>query len=334
MKHIINVVILIAVVAVVVGLGLNNLDLLPPLASAEGLLVDRLFSLHLQVIAFLFALIMVFMLYSVVVFRRKPGDEEDGPHVHGNTTLEIVWTIAPLIVVVYFSALGANYYWDITAENPDELVVEVIGSQFSWRFDYPESGISSAELNLPNDRPVLFEITSIDVIHSFWVPEFRIKQDAVPGMVQPLRVTPTQVGQYRLRCAELCGLQHSTMYAEVNVMEPGDFENWLAGQSAPSDDPVERGAKLSEVQGCIACHSLDGSVGVGPSWAGVFGSEESLDDGTTVTVDEEYLRQSILDPNSQIVSGFNPNLMPPSYGDILTPEDIDDLIAFIKSLGN
>jgi cytochrome c oxidase subunit 2 len=336
MKHIVNVVVLIAVVTVVVAVGLNSLNLLPPLASEEGAYVDRLFGMHLQVIAFLFALIIVFMLYSLVAFRRKPGEEGDGAHIHGNTTLEIVWTLVPLGIVLYFSALGTQYLREITASSPDEMVVEVTASQFSWRFAYPEFGISSTELNLPRGRQVLFRITSLDVIHSFWVPEFRIKQDAVPGQIKPLRVTPTKVDQYIVRCAEMCGSQHFSMLATVNVMEPVDFEAWVAEQTAPAVEltPVERGAKAYELQGCQACHSVDGSQGVGPTWLGIFGSEEALADGTTVTVDEAYVRDSIIKPNDQIVAGFAPNLMPPTYGDVLTAEEIDDLIVFIKSLSN
>jgi cytochrome c oxidase subunit 2 len=333
-RHLLNVTILIVVVTLALSAFFSNINLLPVQASEEAITIDWLFGLHIQVIAFLFALVSVFIIYSIVVFRRKPNETGDGMYVHGNTTLEVIWTVVPLAAVFLFSYLGAWTLGIVTGPKSDELVVEVTASQFSWRFDYPDLDISSIELNLPRNRPILFKITSTDVIHSFWVPEFRVKQDAVPGLVRPLRVTPTQVGQYKVRCAELCGTGHANMRAVVNVMTPADFESWVTGESAPLADlpPVERGAKLAELKGCVGCHSADGSQGVGPTWLGKFGSEETLDDGTTVVVDEDYLHNSIINPNAQIVAGFQPNLMPSIYGDTLSEEDINSLIEYIKSL--
>ena len=228
MKHFIIAGVLVAIITVLVFLGLSNAPILPQLASAEGGEVDWLFGLHLRVIAFLFALIVVLTLYSVVVFRRKPGDTSDGVHIYGNAKLEIVWTVIPLITVLYFGVLGAQQLQDITAQAPDELVVNVTSQQFAWSFEYPDYGITSAELHLPTGRTVLLRLQSRDVIHSFWVPEFRIKQDAVPGMTTELRITPTEVGSYKVSCAELCGTGHYSMLAPVNVMELDDFEAWAS----------------------------------------------------------------------------------------------------------
>jgi cytochrome c oxidase subunit 2 len=228
MRHFIIAGVLVALVTVLVFLGLSSAPILPKLASAEGGQVDWLFGLHLRVIAFLFALIVVLMLYSVVVFRRKPGDTSDAVHIHGNASLEIIWTVIPLITVLYFGILGAQQLRDITTSASDELVVDVIAQQFAWSFNYPDYGITSAELNLPVGRKVLLKLEARDVIHSFWVPEFRIKQDAVPGMTTELRITPTEVGSYKVSCAELCGTAHYSMMAPVNVMEPDDFEAWVS----------------------------------------------------------------------------------------------------------
>jgi cytochrome c oxidase subunit 2 len=279
---------------------------------------------------------MVFILYSAVAFRRRPGEEGEGRYIKGNTPLEIAWTVIPLVVVMGFGVVSARHLGEMTASDPDELVVEVTGFQFGWRFDYPESGVTSTDLVLPLDRKALLRLTSTDVIHSFWVPEFRVKQDAVPGRWTTLRVTPNELGDYRVRCAEMCGYAHSAMYAPVMVVEQDQFGDWLGGkeieaQAAAEGSAVEMGAALSEEQGCLSCHSVDGAELVGPTWQGIFGSERALEDGSTVIADEEYLRKSLLDPEADVVAGF-PMIMPNAYG-FLSDEDIDAIVEYIKSLG-
>lgn len=335
MKHFIIVAILVIIVTALLLLGLNSIDLVPELASDEGVAVDQMFTVQIYIIAFIFALIIVFMLYSIFVFRRKPGDMGDGPHITGNTPLEITWTLIPLALVLGIATWGAVQLRDITAAQPDELVIEVTGFQFGWRFDYPETGVSSSELYLPVGRQVLFRLTSTDVIHDFWVPEFRIKQDAVPGTWTELRVTPNEVGDFTMRCAELCGYAHSAMIASVVVVEPGDFEAWQAGQDVerPAGEeltPVELGANLVEETGCLSCHSVDGSALVGPSWLGLFGTTGQLDDGSTAVADEQYLRESILEPQVQVKAGY-PNVMPAAYS-FLSDEELDAMVEYIKTL--
>jgi cytochrome c oxidase subunit 2 len=334
-KHILIASVLVIIVAALVMLGLSALDLVPELASEEGLSVDQMFTVQIYIIAFVFSLIVVFMLYSIVVFRRKPGDTNDGAFVKGNTPLEITWTIVPLVVVLALGVWGAMQLNDITAADPGELVVEVTGFQWGWRFHYRDHDVSSSELYLPRDRQVLFELTSTDVIHSFWVPEFRIKQDAVPGMTTRLRVTPTELGEYNMLCAEMCGYAHSAMIAPVVVVEEQDFEAWLAGQEveaeAADEKPLaEQGAEIARAAGCLACHSVDGSAMVGPTWLGLFGSERRLDDGTTIAADEDYVRNSILEPGTQVVADY-PNVMPAAYT-TLTDENLDAIVEYIKSL--
>lgn len=335
MKHLVIVSVLVVLATALVILGLHAMDLTPQLASEEGALVDQMFEWQIYVISFVFALIMVIVLYSVVVFRRKPGDTGDGKYVKGNVPLEIAWTLIPFIVVMGFGVVSARQLAEMTAMEADELVVEVTGFQYGWRFDYPGYDVSSTDLHLPRGRPVRFKIISTDVIHSFWVPEFRIKQDAVPGMWTTLRVTPSELGTFRIRCAEICGYAHSVMFADVVVVEPDDFEAWLAGEEAEAKEPaemtpVERGARLAEEQGCLSCHTVDGSSSVGASWLGLFGSERQLEDGTMVEADEEYLRNSIEDPESQVVAGF-PKVMPPAYT-MLSEKDVDAIVEYIKSL--
>jgi len=295
--------------------------------------VDQLFAGYAFLIAFFFALIVVIMVYSAVVFRRKKGDDEPGTNVHGNSVLEVIWTIVPLGIVLFLSGVGAVYLAETMEPEVDEMVVKVTAAQWSWRFDYPEYGLSSSELILPKDRQVLFVFESLDVIHSFWVPEFRLKQDIVPGITTSLRLKPTLTGSYTLRCAELCGLNHDYMLAPVRVMEPADFDAWVTSRTELSPlSPAERGKQLAELNGCVGCHTADGSSSVGPTWLGLYGSEETLTDGTTIVVDEAQLLQSILDPNAQIIEGFLPDLMPMGFGDTFTQAELEDLIAYIKSL--
>ena len=227
MRHFVVATIIVVLVTVAGAVLLDSAALLPPLASAQGITIDWLFDIHMKLIVFLFALVVVFMMYSIIVFRREPGDLSDGQYIHGNTRLEIAWTVIPLIIVGVMGYIGVVTLRDVTASAPDEMVVEVTGAQWSWRFDYPELGLTSTELVLPVNQPIRFEITSTDVIHNLWVPEFRVKQDAVPGAVNLLRVTPTVVGNYKVRCAELCGLGHATMMTKIRVIDKEEFKKWI-----------------------------------------------------------------------------------------------------------
>jgi cytochrome c oxidase subunit 2 len=333
MKHIVGVTLIVIILTVLVGVLLNTLGLLPDVASLQGRYIDDLFQVHTWIIAFLFALIIGFMLYSILVFRRKEGDETDADHIEGNNKLEVTWTVVPLITVLGVAALGANTLSKVTAMDPQALEIKVVAQQWAWRFEYPEVGVVSDVLMLPQDQQALLSMESADVIHSFWVPEFRVKQDLVPGITTEVRITPTELGEYTVRCAEVCGLQHTYMLANVKVVSEEEFSSWLASEAAVADDPVARGQKVFEQYGCKACHSLDGSQLVGPSFLGLYERTVTLEDGTTVVADENYLHQSIVDPNSQIVQGFTP-AMPQNFSEQLSDEQISDVIAFIKSLSD
>ncbi|MFN2201328.1 MAG: cytochrome c oxidase subunit II [Caldilineaceae bacterium] len=211
---------------------LDTVLALPVEASRQASVVDGVVNLHLILIAFLFSLVVVFMLYSVVAFRRRPGDDGDGEHFEGHSLLEVVWTVVPLIVVVIFGYIGIVTLNDITQAAPNEVKVNVTGFQWSWSFEYPEDGFLSTELVLPVDRQARMLMNSRDVIHSFWIPEMRMKQDLVPGKETTLVFTPTLIGEYKLRCAELCGLSHYSMLATVRIVSQEDYDAWLADQSA------------------------------------------------------------------------------------------------------
>ena len=335
MKHTIFAAVLVAILTILSIIGLEQIQLLPEQASVQAEPIDFLFDVEFKIIAFLFALIVGLMLYSIIVFRRKPGDDTDAEHVEGSTRLEVLWTLAPLATVLYISFLGAQVLGETLIPDPQPLELRVVGSQWSWRFEYPQLGITATELRLPVNKQALLRLTSTDVIHSFWVPEFRLKQDALPGgddMVRELRITPKTLGEYKVRCAELCGLHHATMLAPVFVLEEEEFQAWVNEErAAVSGDPVERGQKWTAQFGCLACHTTDGAPGVGPTWQGLFGSQERLQDGTTVEVDPGYLRESIVEPGAKITEGFQ-NIMPADIARDMTDEQIEDVIAFIESL--
>jgi cytochrome c oxidase subunit II len=249
-RHFVIVGILIFVGTVVMYWLLDMVLRLPVAASVQAVTIDRVTDLHLILIAFLFSLVLVFMLYSLVVFRRRPGDDGDGVHFEGNTTLEITWTVVPLIIVVIFGYIGVVSLNEITRAESDPVVVNVTGFQWSWTFEYPE-GFVSRELVLPVDRQAKMQMTATDVIHSFWIPEMRVKQDLVPGKETSLVFTPTTVGEYSLRCAELCGLSHWNMVSPVRIVEQEEYVRWLADRSAdlaPAltelDSPAETEAAL------------------------------------------------------------------------------------------
>jgi cytochrome c oxidase subunit 2 len=334
MRHLIIAGVLVVIVTAVLLVGLGQTQILPDAAAAQAEPIDSMFNLEFQVILFLFALIVVLMVYSIVVFRRKKEDTTDAKHIEGNTRLEVFWTIIPLVIVLAFALLGSRSLAETLRVDPQALDVNVTAAQWSWRFEYPELGVTSTELWLPVDQQALLNLTSQDVIHSFWVPEFRVKQDILPGgdLERQLRITPDKIGNYTLYCAEMCGRDHAVMAADVKVVSQADFDSWVNEQTVVSEDPVERGRVWYEQFGCNACHTLDGSEGVGPSWAGLYGEDVTLTNGSTVVADHEYLYQSICDPASQIVEGFQP-VMPATYcEDNITDDQIDDIIAFIESL--
>jgi cytochrome c oxidase subunit 2 len=331
MRHFIIVGVLVIAAAFGVYFGLDSLGLMPVQASVQAVSIDWMWNLDLIAMSFLFALIMVPMLYSFVVFRRKKGDTTDAEHIEGNTTLEITWTVIPLIVVVAFAYLGAYSLGETRRVDPSAMVVKVTGSQWSWKFEYPDYGVTSKELYLPVNKQVVLKMESTDVIHSFWVPEFRVKQDVVPGRVTEYRITPSLSGAYKVRCAEICGTSHAYMENAVNVVSQKNFDDWIAARKTESQaatTPEGKGQLLVAANGCAACHSLDGKAGVGPTWQGLPGSQVELTDGTTVTADEAFLTESIVDPKAKVVEGFQPTM--PQYP--FTSEEIANIVAYIMTL--
>jgi cytochrome c oxidase subunit II len=221
----------LGVVASVIGTAICLLiDWFPVDASGSARDIDTVYDVLLICSVPVFVLVMTIAVYSVVRFRAKPGDMRDGPPIHGNTRLEIVWVTIPFLMVTALAVYAWIVLDDIEAKQPDELVVRVTGQQFTWTFEYPSEKLRTTELVLPQDQPVHFRIRTNDVIHSFWVPEFRLKSDAVPGLTTGIRLTPDRIGRYQVVCAELCGLGHATMRQNVRVVPQGEFDEWVQDQ--------------------------------------------------------------------------------------------------------
>ncbi len=310
-----------------------RLDLTPPLASQEGVLVDRLLKALFVLAAVVLSLVLSFLGYSLIAFRRRPGDQEDARPVYGNVPLEITWTAIPLVIVLILGGWGSSVLINISRQ-PTEgaVVVEVTGRQWSWQFSYPEYGFEAAELVLPVNEPALLRLRSLDVNHGFWVPEFRVKVDVIPGVVTELRITPTETGDYQVHCAELCGTAHASMLAPARVVDQATFQAWVEQRQAAAEaGGEETGAQLIRQQGCLGCHTTDGTPLVGPTFRGLYGSTRTFQDGSTAVADDAYLRNSILNPGDQVVQGYS-NVMPDHYAAHLTEPQLQILIEYIKSL--
>jgi cytochrome c oxidase subunit II len=226
----------IGVVASVIGVAICLLiDWFPVDASGAAGQIDTVYDVLLICSVPVFVLVMTIAIYSVVRFRAKPGDMRDGPPIHGNTRLEVVWVAVPFIMVTALAVYAWIVLDDIEAKQPDEMVVRVTGQQFTWSFGYPDK-VTSSTLVLPEGRPIDFRIQSNDVIHSFWVPEFRLKSDAVPGLTTKIRLTPDRVGRYQVVCAELCGIGHAAMRQNVRVVPQEEFDSWLDDQQQAAQE--------------------------------------------------------------------------------------------------
>ena len=241
-KHPLMRMFLIGAIASAIGVAAGlAIDWFPTDATSSADSIDTLYDVLVIVSVPIFVLVMVIAIYSVMRFRARPGDKSDGAPIHGNAKLEVIWVIVPTIIVSALAAYGWIVLDDVEAKKPNELVVDAYGQQFAWRFTYPQQGakpVNSSQLWLPKDRPVEFRIHTDDVIHSFWVPQFRMKQDAVPGLVTRTRVTPDKVGTYQVVCTELCGIGHATMRQTVKVVEPAEFDRYMQAQAKGGAAPA------------------------------------------------------------------------------------------------
>lgn len=308
--------------------------LLPPAKSTIAESYDQLFEfVHMSSLLLTIG-VLAAMIYFIIKYRRKSEDEVT-PVITHNNKLEITWSVIPLVLVIFIFGWGFQIFLNMTSTPDDAYEVHVTAQKWLWRFQYENGATSTGELHVPADRAVRLVMSSNDVIHSFFVPDFRIKQDVVPGRYTSAWFNAPEAGESIIFCTEYCGTDHSNMTGSVIVHEEGEFENWLAenagGGTKPDDlAPAEWGEQLVQENACTTCHSIDGSDMTGPTWQGLFGHEAQLSDGSTVTVDENYIRQSIIEPGSQIVEGYS-NVMPPYQG-VLSDEQINAITEYIKTL--
>ena len=303
---------------------------LPPAISSVAREVDWVFYLVLWISVFFFLLIVALMVVFLFKYRARPGHEVEPSPAH-NIPLEITWIAIPLLLVLVIFYYGFRGFMNMITPPGDAYEIQVTAQKWNWLFTYP-NGYTDATLHVPVDRPVELTMVSEDVIHSFYVPAFRIKRDVVPGRYNKTWFEANAPGQYVLFCAEYCGTSHSDMIADVVVHPSGEFEKWLreASDFLATMSPVDAGRKLYEVQGCGQCHSVDGTPGVGPTFQGLFGRTERMASGVTITADENYIRESILEPQAQIVAGYEGVM--PTYQGRLNNEEISAIITYIKSI--
>jgi len=303
---------------------------MPPRVSTVAGEVDWLFYFILAISAVFFLIIVGLTVFFVIKYRSREGHEPIPTPSH-NLPLEITWTTIPIILVILIFFFGFKTYLDMATPPANSYEVKVNGQKWKWSFTYP-NGYVDENLHVPVARPIRLLMTSADVIHSLYIPAFRIKADVVPGRYAQAWFEATEPGEYDLFCAEYCGTNHSGMIAHVIVHRPGEFETWLAKASdfLATMSPVDAGRKLFQVRGCTQCHSTDGTPRVGPTLEGIFGHEVALRGGSSIQVDENYLRRSMLEPAADVVAGFDP-VMPTYQGRLKDPE-IDAVITYIKSL--
>jgi cytochrome c oxidase subunit 2 len=301
---------------------------LPPDASRERGRIDFVFWFVVGICILIFAIVVAVLLYSIINFRAAPDDDSDGPPIHGHTGLEIVWTLIPTVLVTAIGIVSAIVLSQNDAQGKNVFRVNVTAQQFAWSFTYPEAGnLTTGTLRLPVNRSIELSFRALDVIHSFWVPEFGQKQDTVPGLHTHLHITPDKVGTYPVICTELCGLGHATMRTTAIVMTQTAFNTWLHSQTTAttSPNPSVSGAAVFKNNPCGSCHTLaaaGATAKVGPDldklpqWAAE--AKQPL---------EQFIRTSITDPNAYIQPGYPKNVMPPFAS--LPKAQLDALVQYL-----
>jgi cytochrome c oxidase subunit II len=304
----------------------ENLPLWPAQASTMAGRVDALYVFLILVTGTVSLLVWLMIFIFAVKYRHKKHPKAEP--IEGSTPLEITWSVLPLFVFMVFYGWGAAIYFAESRPPKNAMDVYVTGKQWMWKTQHVTGQREINELHVPAGRDVRLTLISQDVIHSFFIPAFRVKMDVIPGRYSTEWFHATKPGRYHLFCAEYCGTQHSGMIGEVTVMEPRDFEAWLAGGSGEGS-MASTGQKLFQELGCATCHRFD-VQGRGPNLMGIYGKPQLLADGRTITVDDNYIRESILNPGAKVVAGFQPIM--PTFNGIVGEDQLLSLMAYVKSL--
>jgi cytochrome c oxidase subunit 2 len=339
-RSFVHLALIAAVIAAAVTAVAVAIPWLPVSASKERERIDLTYWLATGIAIMIFSVVAAAILYSVWKFRVHPDDDSDGPPIHGHTGLEIVWTAIPTALVTAIAIVSAWVLHENGVIPKDALHVNVMAEQFTWVFTYkdgPGHGVSLPDLYLPKDRAVELEIQSKDVIHSFWVPEFGQKQDAVPGRTNPLKITATRIGTYPVICTELCGLGHALMRRQAIVLSQADFNtgSWAKSSTAPPGTPTPppsgggtaTGKAIFSANGCSSCHTLAaaGANGkIGPDLDKL--PAEAKRAGQPL---EQFVRTSIVDPNAYVEPGFPKGTMPTNFGTVIKKADLDVLVQYL-----
>jgi len=306
----------------------TNFPFFPQQASQQAANVDALYFFLLTVTGFFMVLIASLVVFFAFKYRRRHADEV-GEAIHGSLALELIWTIIPLGITMVMFVWGAQTFFHMTRPPRGAMEIYVVGKQWMWKVEHVDGAREINELHVPIGRPVKLIMGSEDVIHSFFIPDFRVKADVIPGRYNTLWFTASRPGRFHIFCTQYCGTEHSHMIGWVTAMDPAEYQAWLSGGSSGTS-MAEYGAKLFQDLACASCH-LENGQGRGPALTNTFGRQVRLSTGQTVMMDDAYVRESILNPQAKIVAGFQPLM--PTYKGLVTEEQVLQLIAYIKSLG-
>lgn len=305
-----------------------DFPLLPVAASTTAYEVDALFYTLVAISVFFSGIITIGLVYFTIRYRKNSKASRANAQSE-NLPLELVWSIIPLMISMGIFGWAAKVFFDMHVPPANAREVYVVAKQWMWKIQHPQGNREINELHVPIGVPVKLVMTSQDVIHSFFIPAFRLKQDVLPGRYTTLWFEATKTGEFHLFCAEYCGTSHASMKGRIVVMKQEDFERWLA-DATPEEPMISTGEKLFRQYGCSTCHSQDAQER-GPSLHGLYGKSVRLADGTTRIADNAYIRESILDPNAALVAGYKPLM--PTYTQQLSQEQLFALIEYIKTLG-
>jgi cytochrome c oxidase subunit 2 len=305
----------------------SGFPLFPEQASSNAARVDGLYFFLIALTAFFSLLIGLMVLGFAVRYRRRSPDDRP-PAIYGSLVLELTWTIIPLGIVAVVFFWSADLYLSLNRVPKDAIEVHVVGKRWMWKVQHMTGQREINELHVPVGVPVKVTLTSEDVIHSFFIPAFRVKKDALPARYTTMWFQATKPGRYHLFCAEYCGTRHSNMIGWVEVMEPAAFQTWLAG-GVSGGSLASAGEKLFQELACVTCHRGD-SGQRGPALDGLFGSQVTLADGGTATADETYIRESIVTPSAKVVAGYQPIM--PTFQGLVSEEQLLQLVAYVRTL--